>query len=172
MLPTRPYDLGGFRTVDASARFKGKRFMACDLPLDNLNAVGELRDGVLVLKPLDLGIAGGLVSSTLTLDAREKQIRTTVEATVRGIELKEILPAVKPPNGSAGKVSGRARFSATGNSIADMLASSNGEVAALSWGARRGSSPWCSPISLLRARLRCCCEAMRIRRSAACWRIS
>jgi uncharacterized protein involved in outer membrane biogenesis len=134
VLPTRPYDLAGFRSVDAKIRFKGKRFIASDLPLDNLNAVGELRDGVLALKPLDFGIAGGLVSSTLTLDARETQIRTTVEATVHGIELKDILPALKPPNGSAGKVSGHARFSATGNSIADMLASSNGEVAALSWG--------------------------------------
>lgn len=134
VLPTRPYDLGGFRSVDAKVHFKGKRFMVSDLSLDNLNAVGELRDSVLALKPLDFGIGGGLVSSTLTLDAREKQIRTTGEAIARGIELKEILPALRPPNGSAGKVSGRARFTATGNSIADMLASSNGEVAALSWG--------------------------------------
>jgi len=134
VLPTRPYDLAGFRSVDAKVRFKGRRFMASNLPLDNLYAVSELRDGVLELKPLDFGIGGGVISSSLTLDAREKQIRTTGEATVRGVELKEILPAVKPPKGSAGKLSGRARLSATGNSIADMLASSNGEVAALSWG--------------------------------------
>src|SRR5205085_6234632 len=36
--------------------------------------------------------------------------------------------------GSAGKVGGRAKFTATGNSVADMLATSNGEVALISWG--------------------------------------
>ena len=38
-------------------------------------------------------------------------------------------PALKPPKGSAGKVGGRAKFTATGNSVADMLGTSNGEVA-------------------------------------------
>jgi AsmA family protein len=133
-LPDRPYDTGHFNAVDAKVRFKGKRFIASNLPLDDMNATLELRDGVLTLQPLDFGIAGGRVASTLTLDAREKLIRTKADVTVRSVELKEILPALKPPKGSAGKASGRARFTATGNSVADMLASSNGDAAIISWG--------------------------------------
>jgi hypothetical protein len=134
VLPTKPYDPERFRVVDAKVRFKGKRFMATDLPLDNLTATLDLQDGVLQLQPLDFGVAGGHVVSTLVLDARETVIRTNGDVTVRNVELTQILPALKPPKGSAGKVGGRARFAATGNSVAEMLASSNGEVALISRG--------------------------------------
>jgi uncharacterized protein involved in outer membrane biogenesis len=134
VLPSRPYDLERLRAQDAKVRFKATRFTATDMPFDNLTATLDLQDGVLKLQPLDFGIGGGHVVSTLVLDAREKVIKTTGDVTARNVELKRILPAVRPPKGSAGKVGGRARFAATGNSIADMLASSNGEVALISHG--------------------------------------
>ena len=42
-LPTRPYEVDKFRAVDARVRFKGKRFLASTLPLDNMNATLELQ---------------------------------------------------------------------------------------------------------------------------------
>ena len=89
---------------------------------------------MLKLQPLDVGIAGGNITSTLTMDVRGKVIKTDADVTVRNVELKQIVPALRPPKGSAGKVGGRAKFTATGNSVADMLATSNGEVALISWG--------------------------------------
>ncbi len=133
-LPARPYEVDKFRAVDARVRFKGKRFLASTLPLDNMNATLELRDAVLRFQPLDFGVAGGHVTSTLTLDARTDVIRTEGDVTVRNIELNQLTPELKPPKGSAGKVGGRARFTAKGNSVADMLGSSNGEVALISRG--------------------------------------
>jgi uncharacterized protein involved in outer membrane biogenesis len=133
-LPTKPYDPNHLRAIDAKVHLKGKRFMASDLPLDNLNAVLDLHDGILTLQPLDFGVAGGHVVSTLVMDAREKLFRTKGEMTARNVELGKILPKLKPPQGSAGKVGGQAHFVATGNSIADMLATSNGEAALISWG--------------------------------------
>jgi uncharacterized protein involved in outer membrane biogenesis len=134
VLPTRPYDLEQLRAVDAKLRFKGKRFMASNLPLDDMKMTIDLQGGVLKFDPLDFGVAGGHVVSTLALDAREKIIKTRADVTARNVELKQILPDIKPPKGSAGKVGGRARFTATGNSVADMLGSSNGEVALISAG--------------------------------------
>jgi len=134
VLPDRPYDLEKLRSVDAKLRFKGKRFMASNLPLDDMKMTMDLQGGVLKLQPLDFGVGGGDVTSTLVLDARNKVIKTNGDVTVRNVELKQLLPAFKPPKGSAGKVGGRARLSATGNSVADMLASSNGEVALISRG--------------------------------------
>jgi uncharacterized protein involved in outer membrane biogenesis len=94
----------------------------------------HLKDGLLKLQPLDVGIAGGRVAATLVMDVRGKVIKTDAEVTVRNVELKQIVPALKPPKGSSGKVGGRAKFTATGNSVADMLATSSGEVALVSWG--------------------------------------
>ncbi len=134
VLPDRPYDLEKLRSVDAKLRFKGKRFMASNLPFDDMKMTMDLQGGVLKLQPLDFGVGGGDVKSTLVLDARNKVIKTNADVTVRNVELKQLLPGFKPPKGSAGKVGGRVRLSATGNSIADMLASSNGEVALISRG--------------------------------------
>jgi AsmA family protein len=134
VLPTKPYDLERLRAVDAKVRFKGKRFIASNLPLDDMSTTLELQGGVLKFQPLDFGVAGGHVVSTLALDARGNVIKTSGDVAARDVDLKQILPAIKPPNGSAGKVGGRARFSASGNSVADMLASSSGEVALSSEG--------------------------------------
>jgi AsmA family protein len=134
VLPKRPYDVEQLRLIDANVRLKGKRFMASNLPLDDMKMTIDLQGGVLKLQPLDFGIAGGHVASTLVLYAREKIIKTSGEVTARNVELKQILPQIKPPSGSAGKFGGRARFTASGNSVADMLGSSNGEVAIISSG--------------------------------------
>jgi hypothetical protein len=133
-LPTKAYDSDHLRAIDAKVHLKGKRFMTSDLPLDNLDAVLDLHAGVLTLQPLDFGVGGGHVVSSLVMDAREKIFRTKGEVTVRNVEVGKVLPKLKPPQGSAGKVGGQARFVATGNSIADMLATSNGEAALISWG--------------------------------------
>jgi uncharacterized protein involved in outer membrane biogenesis len=133
-LPTKPYDPHHLQAIDAKIHLKGKRFMASDLPLDDLDAVLDLRAGILTLKPLDFGVGGGHVVSTVVMDARDSIFRTKGEVTVRNVELGKVLPKLKPPQGSAGKVGGQAHFVATGNSIADMLATNNGEAALISWG--------------------------------------
>jgi len=134
VLPTKPYNVEGLRAVDGTVRLKGKRVVATDVPFDNLDAVMRLDNGVLKLQPLDVGIAGGRVATTLTMDARGNVIKTDAEVTVRNVDLKLVVPALKPPKGSTGRIGGRAKFSATGNSVADMLATSNGEAALISWG--------------------------------------
>ena len=133
-LPTKPYDLERLRVVDGTVRFKGKRFISTGLPLDDMKVTLVLDNGIVKLQPIDFGVAGGHVVSTLVMDARNSVIKTRGEVTVQSIELKDIAPGVKPPQGSAGKVDGRARFAATGNSIADMLGSADGEVALTSTG--------------------------------------
>ena len=134
VLSTRPYDLQRLRAVDAKLRFHGKRFIATRLPLDDLRANVNLKDGVLTFEPLDFGIAGGHVVSTLMLDARQDVIRTRGDVIASDVELKQIVPKLAPPNGSAGKLSGHARLNGTGNSVADMLGSSSGEIALVSEG--------------------------------------
>src|SRR5439155_12751254 len=99
VLPDRPYDLEKLRSVDAKLLFKGKRFMASNLPFDDMKMTMDLQGGVLKLQPLDFGVGGGDVKSTLVLDARNKVIKTNADVTVRNRELKQLLPGFKPPKG-------------------------------------------------------------------------
>ncbi len=128
-LPIKPYDVTRLRAFDADVRFKAPSIMSRGLPLDNMVADLKLKDGTLVLAPLDFGVAGGHVTSQVTLDARNDVIATKVQATVTNLEAKALLPALKRNAGSAGKVGGRAEIATRGNSIAAMAGSANGEIA-------------------------------------------
>jgi uncharacterized protein involved in outer membrane biogenesis len=134
VLPDNPYHLERLHLVDADVRFRAQRFQESNLPLDDLSTHLDLKAGQLKLQPLDFGVGGGHVAANLLLDARQSVIHTDADVTVRNVELKSVLPLLKPPNGSAGKITGRARLSSTGNSVAKMLASMNGEIALLSSG--------------------------------------
>ena len=134
VVPSKPFDVEGLRAIDATVRFKGKHVVTTDVPLESLNAVMHLKEGLLKLQPLDAGVAGGTLKSTLAMDLRGKVMKTDADVTVRNVELRQIVPALRPPKGSAGKLGGRAKFTASGNSVADMLANSNGEVALITWG--------------------------------------
>jgi hypothetical protein len=129
VLPTKPYSLTRLRTIDARVRFKAKSIISRRLPLDSMVVDLQLQDGTLALAPLIFGVAGGQVTSEVTLDARQGVAGTRVQATASNLEAKALLPALKRSPGSAGKIGGRATLSATGNSIADMAGSANGEVA-------------------------------------------
>ena len=126
---SQPYNLERLRAGDADVRFRGEQVVAGDWPLDNLSSHLKLQQGQLKFVPLDFGIAGGHIVSNLTLDARKDVIRISGDATVRNLELKRILPQLKSDRGSAGKFGGRAKLATAGNSIADMAAAANGELA-------------------------------------------
>jgi len=134
VLPDNPYNLEKFRLVDADVHFRAQRFQESNLPLDDLDTHLDLKAGVLKLDPLNFGVGGGHLAVKLALDGRQPVIRTTADVTVRNVELKEVFPALKPPKGSAGKITGRARLSSTGNSVAKMLGSMDGEIALLTTG--------------------------------------
>ena len=129
VLPTKPYDLRRLRAIDARVRLKAKSILSRGLPLDDMAADLRLDDGKLVLAPLDFGVAGGRVTSDISLDARKDVIGTELNATANNLEAKALLPELKRSAGSAGKVGGRAVLSVTGNSVAEMAGSANGEVA-------------------------------------------
>lgn len=129
VLSDKPYDLERLRAVDARVRFTGVRIIAADLPFDNLSADLDLEQGELKLQPLKFGIAGGSVVSNIRLDARQQAIKTTAQVSARNLDLARIVPQLKPPKGEAGTFSGRAQLSSSGNSVAQILASMDGEIA-------------------------------------------
>ena len=136
VLPVEPFKTERLTSIDADVRFSAQKIMRRkQLPIDNLVANVALKDGVVTLAPLNFGIAGGHLVSEMKLDGREKKIKADMKISARGMTLKQLFPTFKPMQASFGEVNGDARLSATGNSIASLLGSSNGEVkAAISQG--------------------------------------
>ena len=71
VLPDTPYDLAKLRTMDADVRLKAHRINAPGLPIEDMDAHLELEAGILELVPLNFGVAGGDIRSTIRMDARE-----------------------------------------------------------------------------------------------------
>jgi uncharacterized protein involved in outer membrane biogenesis len=88
-----------------------------------------LEGGLLRLDPLDFGVAGGNVRSTIRLDGRESPIRMQAQAAVRGLDLKRLMPQAELAQGAIGRIGGDIALAGSGNSVAKMLATSNGDVA-------------------------------------------
>jgi uncharacterized protein involved in outer membrane biogenesis len=129
VLPDQPFDLGKLRQHDVDLRFRGASVKWARFPLDNLVAHMILKDGVLRFDPLDFGVADGHVVSSLALDLTQPTPSANAQIDIRRIELKRLFPQLASPNGSAGRFGGRAHLSATGNSVAALLASMQGEAA-------------------------------------------
>lgn len=129
VLPDRPYDLEKLRLLDLDLQFRASKVESRRLPIDSLHAHLNLESGVLKIRPLDLGLADGHVHGNVTLDARRDVIVTVADLRASGVELTQLFPQIKAT--STGRIGGEATLKGRGNSVAQMLASADGEVAAV-----------------------------------------
>lgn len=135
VLPHKIYDLEKLRRADADIDFVAQRFTDRDrLPLDNLKAHLTLRDGVLQLTPINFGVAGGNVKSTVWFDARSPTIKTRVETQFQSLHINRLAPRADMLESALGTINGNAKLAGSGNSVADMLGVADGRVALVSSG--------------------------------------
>src|SRR5690554_3864423 len=130
VLPDTPYALEKLRAMDADVRLRATRVDSPVLPLDDMDASLSLEGGLLTLDPLAFGIAGGTIHSNVRMDARGEAIETRLDASARGLELKQLFPDVEVAEEALGALGGEVGLTGHGNSIARMLGSANGEVVA------------------------------------------
>ena len=129
LLPDTPYDLHKLRTMDADVRWTATRIEAPGWPLDDMDAHVRLEAGLLRLDPLDFGVAGGRLRSTIRMDARQEAIATSAAIRARGLELGRLFPDAELADDAIGRISGDIDVTGGGNSIAAMLGSADGEAA-------------------------------------------
>lgn len=129
VLPDTPYNLTKLRAMDADVRWKAQRINAPSLPLDDMDAHLTLDAGLLQLQPLNFGVAGGDIRSNVRLDARKDTIDTRLQASIRKVQLGKLFPDAKLAEQASGGISGDIDLRGQGNSVAEMLGSSDGTVA-------------------------------------------
>ncbi|SPC11796.1 AsmA family protein [Cupriavidus taiwanensis] len=128
-LPVAPFRTERWDEIDADVHFTGKRIIRdADLPITDLVTHLKLQDGVLLLDPLNFGVAGGNLVSTVRLDGKREPMGAMVDLTARRMKLKQLFPTFDLMRASIGELNGSAKLSATGNSVAALMGSSNGEA--------------------------------------------
>ena len=129
VLPARPYELGKLRSMDADVRLRARRINSPGLPIDDMDAHLLLEAGMLRLAPLNFGVAGGDIRADVQMDARRDTIHTRLEADLRQVELAQLFPNVPLAKDTVGRLGGSFTLAGTGNSVAAMLGSADGDVA-------------------------------------------
>ncbi|MFL9877765.1 AsmA family protein [Herbaspirillum rhizosphaerae] len=131
-LPVEQFNTDKWGAIDADVTFKGKKLVRSEkIPLKDIVAELHMKDKVLSLTPLDFGMAGGNVTSNISLDGREKSINAQVKLAARHLKVRELFPTLQSMSASFGEVNADAALTGHGNSVSSMLATSNGELGAV-----------------------------------------
>jgi hypothetical protein len=129
VLPNEKFKTGRWTAIDADVRFSGQRILRDkQLPIDHLVTHLTLKDGVLTLSPLKFGIAGGSLAAQLQLDSRREPLAADLTLTAGQIKLKQLFPTLDSMRASVGEIHGNATLKGSGNSVAALLASTNGQL--------------------------------------------
>ena len=129
VLPVEEFRTERWRDMDADVEFTGKRIVqSADLPFTDLYTHVLLTDGELKLEPLRFGVAGGKLDAQINLNGRDTPLQGRAKLTARNFKLKQLFPTFEPMKTSFGELNGDATISGTGNSVARLLGTANGNL--------------------------------------------
>ncbi|MFC5437768.1 AsmA family protein [Rhodanobacter umsongensis] len=129
LLPVEPFRTDRWQAMDADVNFRGARIVHGEaLPIDSLSTHLVMTDGALYLDPLRFGLAGGSVSSHLTLDGSRAPMHGLLKLDARHLKLKQLFPTFASMRTSFGEINGDVELDARGNSIAALLGSADGNL--------------------------------------------
>jgi uncharacterized protein involved in outer membrane biogenesis len=97
---------------------------------DSVQAAAVLTGGALEVKPLRLGLAGGQALGALTFDARQDPPQARVELEIRYLRLSNLFPPLAEAIGGAAPVRGHVKLAGRGDSLASLIGSASGSIAA------------------------------------------
>ena len=132
VLPTATLDLVKFKAMNADVIYSAIDIRhAKALPLDNGSVHVLLKNGVMRLEPLALGVAGGSLAGQITIDTNVLPATFDTKFELKAVQLNKLFPTIKNTKSSFGKVGGQIALKGRGNSVAQMLGTASGDVAVL-----------------------------------------
>ena len=132
VLPTAVLDFEKLNAMNADVIYSAADIRHVEaLPLDKGSVHIKLNAGVLDMTPISIGLAGGTVAGSIRIDASVKPAVFATQLDVRAIQFNKLFPTVDLTKNSLGKFSGQLDLKGRGNSAAQMLGSSSGNVALL-----------------------------------------
>ncbi len=132
VLPTATLDMTRLKSMNADVTYSAADIRHIEvLPLDQGRVHVKLQAGVLQLDPVSLGVAGGSVAGSISIDANVSPAAFNTRLAVRGLQLNQLFPAVETTKTGFGKVSGQLDLKGRGNSVAQMLGAASGNFAVL-----------------------------------------
>jgi len=127
MLPDAPISLPKLNAADFRISYRADSVIGRNTPFDNLRVEMAIKDGVVTLQPMTLGVGRGQIAGTLVLTpADENQLSANADVQFQRLDLSRLMRVTAFEG--AGTVNGRARLVGTGNSMAAILGQGDGAV--------------------------------------------
>ncbi|MGG5887710.1 AsmA family protein [Falsiroseomonas sp. HC035] len=128
VLPDEPINLPKLQSTDIRISYRADSVIGRNVPFDSLRTELEVKDGVVHLRPLTLGVGRGQIAGNVTLTpAEEGRMRAEADVQFQRLDLSRLMQATRTFEG-AGTINGRARLTGTGNSFATILGAGNGTL--------------------------------------------
>ena len=132
VLPTATLDVTRLKAMNADVQYSAARMTNVrKLPLDRMSVHVKLKGGVLLLEPVDFGVAGGKLAGRIRINGNSTPAIAEIKLDARALELNKLFPTAKITQGSFGKIHGVIDLQGRGNSVATMLGTSSGNLALL-----------------------------------------
>jgi AsmA family protein len=132
VLPTAGLDVARLKAMEADVRYAAARVRNVrQFPLDRMSVHVRLKDGVLKLDPMRLGVAGGTLAGHIQVDGNSSPAVAEAHLDARSLEMNKMFPRLTVTRASFGKIHGDIDLKGRGNSVAQMLGTSSGAVALL-----------------------------------------
>ncbi len=127
VLPDLPFETDRWHLFDADVGLKAASILRSKaLPLDQLVVRIKMHEAVLTLDPLDFAAAGGHLTGSVKLDARQTPIQAHAKILMRKLQLNKAFPTLALTKASVGQANGAFELQGQGSSVGRMLATANG----------------------------------------------
>lgn len=132
VLPDATLDFERLQAMNADVTYTADRIQNVrELPMDKGSVQVTLKDGVLTLDPLDLGVASGRIAGSIRIDATQNPADIRASLDIRAMQINRLIPKIETLKTSFGRLDGRINLSGRGNSMAHWLGGASGDVAAI-----------------------------------------
>jgi uncharacterized protein involved in outer membrane biogenesis len=136
LIPDVPLNVERLRATDLDVTLKAKEINAPNLPFKGMEVRFKLKDGVLKLDPFSVVLADGVVDGVIDIDARPDIPPMRVNLNLRKLSLGQFFENTRFASTTRGFFGGKVALAGKGASLADVLGTSNGEMAIIMSGGK------------------------------------
>lgn len=130
ILPDAPLRVEAIKRFDARVKYRVRTVMGQNLPISNIGMVLDLDKTLLKLSPLTFDMAGGHVSSDISIDARRVPVFTRYDIRLSPTPMGQLLGRWGvEQSGTTGTIKARVQMTGEGDTVRKSLATSDGRIA-------------------------------------------
>jgi uncharacterized protein involved in outer membrane biogenesis len=128
LLPDTPIDVSKVRSTDYKVHYRGEHIVTDWAPLDHIDAKLTIENGDIKLEPLDFAVGSGTIHMLVNLNGQANPIHAKADIDFRHLDFQRLTQSTNGMIKGLGVIGGRWEVDGTGNSLAQILAHSNGDL--------------------------------------------